>query len=345
MAKIKDFVRNNQYTTILIGLLIAVLALFSALKGASFWQVNLWKGMTMQFPEYACVALGLMFVFISGHHDMSQVLLGNFGAILAVQYMAAHVTDGMSNGQVGGIIFTAIGIAMLVAIVGGLINFALVSYLNVPPVMATIAMQMVWKGLSTALTKGYAVQGVPSLYTTIGHTYIGNWLAVPVVIFLVLLAISVFLLKYTTFGEKLYMIGTNKKAAKFSGINVHGMLAATYLLSAIFATVGVLIMVSTMGSAKADYGISYTTRAILILVLAGCIPDGGMGKISNILLSIVTVQIIATGINLFGNLNTYYSNLIWGGMLIIVLIMSTQVGSGAPKKVKAKKAKAPQKAA
>lgn len=346
MNKIKTFVKENQYTSILLGLLIAVLALFSVLNGSTFWQLNVWKGMTMQFPEYACIALGLMFVFISGHHDMSQVLLGNFGAILAVQYMSAHVVEGMTNGQVGGVIMVGIGIALGIAVVGGLINFVLVSFLNVPPVMATIAMQMVWKGLSTALTQGYAVKGVPALYTTIGHTYIGGFLAVPVVIFLVLLAIAVFLLKYTTFGEKLYMIGTNKKAAKFSGINVHGMLAATYLLSAIFATIGILIMVSTMGSAKADYGVSYTTRAILILVLAGCIPDGGQGKISNILLSIVTVQIIATGINLFPSLNTYYSSLIWGGMLIVVLIMSTQVGKGAPKKAKAKKApKAPQKTA
>ena len=347
MAKIKDFIRNNQYTSILLGLLIAVLALFSVLKGSTFWQPNIWKGMTMQFPEYACVALGLMFVFISGHHDMSQVLLANFASILAVRYMAAHVIEGMSNGQVGGIILVGIGIALGIAVIGGLINFVLVSFMNVPPVMATIAMQMVWKGLSTALTQGYAVKGVPALYTTIGHTYIGGFLAFPVVIFLVLLGVSIFLLMYTTFGEKLYMIGTNKKAAKFSGINVHGMLCATYLLSAIFATIGILIMVNTMGSAKADYGIDYTTRAILILVLAGCTPNGGEGKIGNILLSIVTVQIIATGINLFGNLNTYYSSLIWGGMLIVVLIMSTQVGSGnVSKKIKAKKdTKASQKAA
>jgi simple sugar transport system permease protein len=103
-------------------------------------------------------------------------------------------------------------------------------------------------------------------------------------------------------------------------------------------------MVSTMGSAKADYGISYTTRAILILVLAGCTPNGGEGKITNILLSIVTVQIIATGINMFPEMNTYYSNLIWGGMLVVVLIISTQVGSGAPKKIKKVK-KTPQNAA
>ena len=79
MNKIKTFVRENQYTSILVGLLVAVLVLFTALKGSTFWGGPLWMGMTMQFPEYACVALGLMFVFISGHHDMSQVLLGNFG--------------------------------------------------------------------------------------------------------------------------------------------------------------------------------------------------------------------------------------------------------------------------
>ena len=346
-TKLKEFVNKNRYTTILICLLVAVLVFFTVMKGERFWLGSLWKGMLMQFPEYGCMTLGLMFVFICGKHDMSAVLLGNFASIIAVKFMAANVTEGMPNSQVGGIIMVAILIAIAIAVIGGIINALLVSRLNIPPVMATIAMQMVWKGFATALTKGYAVQGVPALYTKIGHTYIGGWLAVPVVIFLVLLVVSIYLLKFTTFGEKLYMIGTNKKAAKFSSINVHGMLATTYLLSAIFATVGILIMVSTMGSAKADYGISYTTRAILILVLAGCTPNGGEGKIGNILLSIVTVQIIATGINLFGNLNTYYSNLIWGGMLVIVLIISTQVGSGAPKKVKKVKKvkKAPQKAA
>lgn len=51
---------------------------------------------------------------------------------------------------------------------------------------------------------------------------------------------------------------------------------------------------------------------ILILVLAGVLPDGGMGKISNVLLSIVVIQLISTGVNMFPQLNTYYANLIWG---------------------------------
>ena len=335
--KLKEFAKNNRYTTMLVGLLILVLVFFSATKGKLFWQGTLWQGMMFQFPEYGCMTLGLMFAFISGHMDMSFVMLGNFSSIIAVKYMIANVEEGMANSQVGGIILTAIGIALAIAVVGGIINSLLVSRLNIPPVMATIAMQLVWQGFSTALTKGYALPGLPALYTEIGHKSLFGFLPVPLLIFIVLFIIAAFLLKYTVFGEKLYMLGTNKKAAQFSAINVHNMLMTSYVLSAVFSCVGTLIMVSTMGSAKADYGISYTMRCILILVLAGVLPDGGMGKIRDVLLAILTIQCIATGVNLFPSMNTYYGSLIWGGLLIIVLIASTKMTGNGPKKLKAPK--------
>ena len=92
--------------------------------------------------------------------------------------------------------------------------------------------------------------------------------------------------------------------------------------------IGCLLMVNTMASAKADYGTSYVMRCILILVLAGVLPDGGMGKIGSVLIAIITIQIIATGVNMFPNLNTYYASLIWGGLLLVVLIMSSRMEGG-----------------
>ena len=89
-----------------------------------------------------------------------------------------------------------------------------------------------------------------------------------------------------------------------------------------------MIMVSTLNSAKADNGTSYVMRCILILVLAGIMPDGGIGWIINALISIVTIQVIATGVNMFPKLNSYYGDLIWGGMLLIVLIANTYLLGG-----------------
>ncbi len=339
LAKFKDYSKKNQYTVMLLGLMTLLLLFFTVTKGGTLWSLGTWKGIVMQFPEYGLMTLGVMFCFIIGNIDMSFVALGDFACIIAVQYMAGHVTEGMSNGQIIGVILVAILLVVLIGAVGGVINGVLIAYLNIPPVMATIAMQLVWLGLSTAITQGYAVTGVPALYTEIGHASVFGFIPIPLLIFIIVFLISMFLLKYTTYGKKLYMIGTNLKAAKFSAINTKAMVIGTFVLCDVICCLGCMIMVSTMNSAKADYGTSYVMRVILILVLAGVLPDGGMGKIFNVVLSIVAVQIIASGVNMFSQLNSYYASLIWGGLLIIVLILSTKMGGNGLKLFKKKKQK------
>ena len=329
LTKVKEFSRKNLYTSMLLALLVILLLFFSITKGGTLWSLGTWNGIFMQFPEYGVMTIGVMFCFISGNIDMSFVALGNFACIVGVQYMAANVTEGMGNGQIIGVMLVAILIVMVIGAIGGVINGLLISLLNIPPVMATIAMQLVWTGVSVAITEGKAVSGLPSLYTDIGHKMVFGFLPFPFLIFLIIFAISAFLLKYTTYGEKLYMIGTNIKAARFSAINTTGMTVATFVLCDVICCIGSLLMVSTMASTKADYGTSYVMRCRLILVLAGVLPDGGMGKISNVFLAIISIQIIASGVNMFPSMNTYYASLIWGGLLIIVLILSTKLtGNG-----------------
>ena len=330
--KSKTF-EKHSYSFMLLGLMALVLLFFTITKGAMLWKSDVWLGIAMQFPEYGVVTLGLMFCFICGKMDMSFMALGNFATIMAVRYMAGH-----AESAPGGVIFLGILIALGIAAVGGLINGVLVAYLDIPPVMATISMQLVWTGLSVALTNGNTVKGLPTLYTEIGHKYLFGFLPVPLLIFLIIFAISWFLLNHTVYGEKLYMVGTNIKAAEFSAINTKRMVIGTYMLCDVVCCIGCLIMISTMASAKADYGTSYVMRCILILVLAGVLPDGGMGKIGNVFIAIVTIQIIATGVNMFSNLNTYYASLIWGALLLIVLVMSTRVSGGSFLKLGRKKA-------
>lgn len=330
--KSKTF-EKHSYTFMLLGLMAAVLLFFTITKGSLLWKGDAWLGMAMQFPEYGVVTLGLMFCFICGKMDMSFMALGNFATIMAVRYMGSR-----PDSPAGGVILVGILIALGIAVVGGLINGVLVAYLDIPPVMATIAMQLVWTGLSVALTSGNTVKGLPSLYTEIGHKYLFGFLPVPLLIFIVIFLLAMFLLQHTVYGEKLYMVGTNIKAAEFSAINTKRMVIGTYILCDVICCVGCLLMVNTLASAKADYGTSYVMRCILILVLAGVLPDGGMGKIINVLIAIVTIQIIATGVNMFQSLNTYYASLIWGALLLIVLVMSAGMSGGMFKRLKPRKA-------
>ncbi|MGN0434288.1 MAG: ABC transporter permease [Bilifractor sp.] len=326
--KFKSFANKNQYTVMLLVMLAAVLVFFSITRGSLLWTGDAWYGMAMQFPEYGLMTLGVMFCFLTGNIDMSFVALGNFATIFAVRFMAANAPEGASEGHVRAVILAGILITLLICLIGGCINGILVTKLGIPPVMATIAMQLVWQGLSTALTQGNTVTGLPAMYTEIGHSQLFGFLPFPLFIFIIAFIGCALIIRYTVYGEMIYMIGTNVKAVRYSGINTDRVVILTFVLTALISGVGSLIMVSTMASAKADYGSSYVMRVILILVLAGILPDGGMGKISDLLLAIVIIQIIASGVNMFANLNTYYASLIWGALLLIVLIMSTKLSGG-----------------
>ena len=333
--KAKSFFRNNPYTSILLVFMVAVLLIFSITKGGVFWKPGTWKGIVMQFPEFGVMAIGTMFCFLLGCIDMSFVMLGNFATICGVRFILAHVSDGMSNGQIMGVFVGAFFIIAAIGAIGGIINGLLISKLGIPPVIATIAMQMVWLGLSTGITNGetLSLKSVP-LYAEIGHSTVLGFIPFPLFIFILLFVIVFLVLHFTTYGKKLYMCGTNRKAAKFSAINTDRMIIVTFVIADVICCIGSMLMVSTLNSAKADSGESYVMKIILILVLAGILPDGGIGKMGNLILSILIIQIITSGVNMFSNLNTYHGSFIYGGLLIVVLILSTFLGGDRPIKVK-----------
>lgn len=337
--KVKEFFKKNPYTAILLAFMAVVLLIFTVTKGGVFWQLGTWKGIVMQFPEFGVMAFGVMFCLLIGCIDMSFVMLGNFATIVGVSFMGSAVKDGMSNAQIALVIFEAFIIVSIICAIGGVINGLLISKLGIPPVIATIAMQMVWLGVSTGITGGKTVSSVPALYIEVGHSNVFGFLPFPLLIFIIVFIISALILKYTTYGEKVYMCGTNMKAAKFSAINTDGMVIGTFVLGDILCGIGSMLMVSTLNCAKADNGESYVMKIILLLVLAGISPNGGVGKIGNIIFSVLIIQIITSGVNMFGNLNTYHASMIYGGLLVIVLIISTFMdGTSTLKLPKKKKA-------
>ena len=168
--KVKEFFKKNPYTAILLAFMAVVLLIFTVTKGGVFWQLGTWKGIVMQFPEFGVMAFGVMFCLLIGCIDMSFVMLGNFATIVGVSFMGSAVKDGMSNAQIGLVIFEAFIIVSIICAIGGVINGLLISKLGIPPVIATIAMQMVWLGVSTGITGGKTVSSVPALYIEVGHS-------------------------------------------------------------------------------------------------------------------------------------------------------------------------------
>lgn len=316
--KIRSFKLQFNYTYVLLGLLALVIIVFSIAQGPRFWRASVWLAMARQFPQYGLMVLAIMFCFISGNIDVSFVALGNFCAVVAILVVQALGLESYTAA------FTIILIAMSLGAVCGLINGSLISRLKIPAILATLSMHMVFRGITVGITDGHSVAGLPPEFSAmIRQTTIFGFRAVPFLVFVFVVLFNVFMLKYTTFGKKLYMIGSNPTAAKFSAINTAKITTIAFVIAGTITTLGTLLMVASMDSARADTGSTYLMRSILILVLAGVLPIGGIGKIVNVLIAIATIQIISSGVNMFPQLNVFYRELISALILLAVLVATS----------------------
>jgi len=313
-----------NYTYALLGLLAVVLLVFTITRGSMLWRVDMWLSMAVQFPEYGVMVLAVMLCFIIGKIDVSFVALGNLSAIVAILLVTQVLGLGEHEGYLP--VFFIIVIALIFGGVCGLLNGLLIAKLNIPPILATLSTQMVFMGITVGITRGHAVSGIPPQFTQmIRQPSIFGFRFVPFLMFVLVLLFCSYLVKYTTFGKKMFMIGSNSTAAKFSAVDVNKTVIITFVLAGVITTIGTLIMVANMNSARADTGASYLMRCILILVLAGVLPVGGMGKIRNVLIAIFTIQVISTGVNMFPQLNVFYRELVSAVLLLAVLVATSMV--------------------
>jgi simple sugar transport system permease protein len=93
------------------------------------------------------------------------------------------------------------------------------------------------------------------------------------------------------------------------------------MLSGICAALGGMIMLANYNSARANYGSVYVLQCVLIVVLGGVSPSGGKGRISGVVLAILLLRMLETGINRFPQISSYYISLIWGGVLLLVMVL------------------------
>ena len=287
--------------------------------------------MASQFPEYGMMVLGGMLCMMTGGIDLAVVGCANMASILCAMTAIRMYGEGGTMGFAGFILFFVI--ALIVGIAAGGINGFLVSKVQVPPILATLGVNELLKGLCIVMTGGAAVSTFPKEFCDVFSKNIGGFLPVRVIVFIIGAVIIWFMLERTTYGTKIRMYGTNPHVAEFSGIDTTKLLLKTYMTSGIFASVGGLLMLSSYASARADYGSDYTMKAIMIMVLGGVSPNGGKGRLSGVITALVLLKMIESGIRRFRSVSDYYVTLIWGAVLLLALVLDYM--STRPKKAKA----------
>lgn len=300
----------------LSSVLLVLILFFFIIKTGAFSRANTWISMGVQFPEFGIMALGVMLAMITGGIDLSVVGIANLSSIAAAMILTGSLAGG--DGSPGSIAI-AVAVALGTGLLAGLFNGVLVALVRIPPILVTLGTLELFTGLGIMLTGGKALSGLPAGYANIFGARIGGVLPVQLIIFIVVAIVIGVVLHRTGYGAKLFMMGTNPTAAKFSGLPSARLLIQTYAISGLCASVAGLVMMANYNSAKPDYGLAYTLLTILIVVLGGVNPNGGKGNIFGVILAVLMLQVLASGLNTFPNISNFYRPLIFGAVLLFVI--------------------------
>lgn len=331
MNAIVKLYRRDRHISRLVLMMAAWLIFMAITCFDKFFAIKNFQKIATTFPEFGLMALGAMLCMITGGIDLSSVGIANLTGIMMALFMKNQVNE--AGEAAGWVIPTALLLSMLCGMLAGAINGLLVSKIKIPPILATMGINQLLTGVSMVITNGKAVSGIPNAYSEIINNKIlkvvpgkrgtvSGLIPVQLIIFLIVAIIIWFLISRTTYGKKLYMIGTNEKVARFSGLKVDRVLIKTYALSGICAALGGMIMLANYSVARSDYGSQYTLQCILIAVLGGVSPTGGRGRLSGVMLAIVLLSLLEAGINRFPQISPYYITLIWGAVLLLVMVLN-----------------------
>jgi len=304
----------------LVVLNVLILAAATIAVGPSFVSLYNLQSMAGQVPELGLLAIGVMLAMVSGNGgiDLSGIALANLTGVASGLTAMAFVSADTAPWTFT-LIFACTG--LLVGLAGGLLNGVLIAHAGLTPIIATLGTQLLFTGIAVVLTNGSALGlGWVEPLDAFGNAPI---LGIPIC-FLVFLAVALLVgttLRFTPFGTRLYLLGTNAKAARYAGIAQKRILLVTYTACGVIASIAGIIIASRTASMKWDYGTSYVLIAILIAVMAGVRPEGGHGRVACVVLSASALQILASMFN-FLDISNFFRDCAWGLLLLATLAIS-----------------------
>lgn len=271
----------------LLVIMIVEILLFSALSPYFLTTTN-FANIGRATTIVGIAAVGATIVMISGGFDLSV------GSVMAASGMlAAFVVNQGQSALIGGVLSLCLGCLI------GIFNGCIVAYFRINPLITTLAMLSIVRGLAYIISDGGAVVISNSTFLAIGTD---DLFGVPITVwicgFLFLCVGS--LLPTTRFGRYVYAIGSNSRAARLSGIRVDRWILLFYSVSGATAALAGFVTVSRTGVGEPSANIGAELDIITAVILGGTALSGGKGKLIGTFLALAVLAILSNGLILVG---------------------------------------------
>jgi ribose transport system permease protein len=313
VAWLKDRMRNvAPFLTLLF--LIA----FFSIASPSFATVDNVGNILTQVSVTAIIAVGLTFVILCAEIDLSIASIANATGIVVAYFTLQESYVNIANVPLPGAV--AILLALLTCFALGVVNAVGLTVIGIPSFIMTLAMMQIAAGISALLIRGQIAYKVPPVISTLGAGSIGGipWI---VVVAAVMLLIGHIVLTYTRFGRYVYMVGGNREAAEYSGVNVKLILSAVMVISAVCSGIAGMLGVAHFGSAQQNEFDTYLLDGIAAVVVGGTSLFGGRGGIGNTIIGLFVLGVLNNGLD-HVNIDSFLKILIRGLILLAALVIN-----------------------
>jgi ribose transport system permease protein len=299
-------------------LTLIALSLFFAIASPSFATLDNVGNILTQVSVTGIIAVGLTFVILCAEIDLSIAAIANVTGI-AVAYLTLQDSYvNIANVALPG--WAAIVLSLGLCALLGLINALGLTIVGIPSFIMTLAMMQIAAGISALLVRGQIAYKVPDLVMTLGSASIGGipWI---VIVAAAMLLAGHLVLTYTRFGRYIYMVGGNREAAEYSGLNVKRILGAVMVISALCSGIAGMLGVAHFGSAQQNEFDTYLLDSIAAVVVGGTSLFGGRGGIGNTIIGLFVLGVLNNGLD-HVNIDSFLKILIRGLILLAALVIN-----------------------
>ena len=270
----------------------ATAALFAVIAPQTLSAAAL-GSIAIQLPQLGILTLAMFVPVISGGLNLAITYIANIGGLLA----AVILTQVFQDAGFGAGILAFAAALLAGGLIGALIGL-MVAWFDAHPILVTLGAMILLKGAMEWLTRGGGISGMPEFIQYL------VW----------------YIMHHTRLGFAIYMIGSNPRAAAYSGIAVTRCYTLLYALSGALAALAGFVMLAQNNSMRIDAGKDFLLITLLACFLSGADPFGGFGRVLPLVIALAALQLISSGMNILGA-NQFLTTALWGAFLIIVMIL------------------------
>ena len=275
-----------SWQTLLLAVAVAIFVLnsFASPYFLSPWSLS---DATFNFTEKALIALAMALLIISGEIDLSVAAI----IALASTMMGLALQAGIGT---PGLVAIGIGTGLLC---GGF-NGLLVTRLGLPSIVVTIGTMSLFRGIAFIVLGDQAFKGYPADFAFFGQGYVWWVVSFEFVLFLAAAAVYYVLLHRTNFGRRIFAIGNNPLAARFSGVRVERIKFILFCLTGLMAGIASVLLTSRLGSTRPSIAQGWELEVITMVVLGGVSILGGAGSIAGVVIAAFIMGLVTFGLGL-----------------------------------------------